>query len=258
MAYLKNIVGLALLALIMVFYVITYWLITRKKVMPKFRTLPGLLALDEIVGRATEMGRPVLHSTGRGALYSSGVGTTLASFVIYGEVARRCAKMKTELITAIGTAEHIPIIQSIAENAYRSENALEELKYENFVFVGGSQSSSNARIFALLEQRKPASFIVTGGYGADLCTLGGAGRAAGCLSLCGTTNTYQYPYAVAAYDYWLIGEDFLATAAAISKDPPQVANIWAGDLFRFLLVGLIVIGVVLAWLGFNISEYLTI
>jgi len=249
--------GFIFLVLILGFYVYTYWTTVKRRIMPSFRVLPGLVALEEMVGRATEMGRPVFHSTGRGTLYASGVGTTLASFIIFSEVARSCAKMKTELIVGIGSAEHIPIITALAEEAYISEGVSENLNYDDLIFLGGTQSSSNAAIMAIMESRAPSSFLVTGGYGADIAALGGIAREYGTLSLCGTTNTYQYPYAVAAYDYWLIGEDFLAAAAAISKEPVQVSNIWAGDLFRFTLCIIMAIGVILALGGYDITRYFT-
>ena len=249
--------GFACLILLLVFYAYTYWNAVKLKKIPRSRSPPGLMALGEMVGRASEMGRPLFHSTGRGALYTSGAGTTLASFIVFSEVARKCAEVGTELIVGIGTAEHIPIITALAEEAYLMAGSPESLNYDNLIFLGGTQSSSSAAIMEIMESRAPASFLVTGGYGADIATYGGVAREYKTLSLCGTTNTYQYPYAVAAYDYWLIGEDFLAAAAVISKDPVQISNIWSGDLFRFTVCIIMAVGVVLAWAGYDIVRYLT-
>jgi len=253
----NDLTGFLFLLLILVFYVYTYWTSVKRNRIPHFRSLAGLVALEEMVGRATEMGRPVFHSTGLGTLYSSGVGTVLASFVVFSEVANKCAQMNTELIVGIGAAEHIPIITALAEQAYAVAGVPENLNYNDLVFLGGTQSALVAAIMEIMDSRAPSSFLVTGSYGADIATYGGLAREYGTLSLCGTTNTYQYPYAVAAYDYWLIGEDFLAAAAVISKDPVQISNIWAGDLFRFTLCIIMAIGVILSWVGYNITQYLT-
>ncbi|MEK7315894.1 MAG: DUF6754 domain-containing protein, partial [Candidatus Eisenbacteria bacterium] len=52
------------------------------------RPLAGLKALDEAIGRATEMGRPVLYVPGIGDLSEVG---TLAAITISSRVARRVA-----------------------------------------------------------------------------------------------------------------------------------------------------------------------
>ena len=58
------------------------------------RRIPGLEAVDEAIGRATEMGRSILYSTGLGGV--SGVAT-IASMTILGQVARRTADYETAL-----------------------------------------------------------------------------------------------------------------------------------------------------------------
>jgi len=241
----------SLLILIIALYALCYYLIKRGR-FPMFRPLPGLLAIDECIGRATEMGRPVLFTAGRGELYESGVGTILAGFAILSKVAEECVKKNTELIVGIGTAAHIPIITSIVEQAYLAGGAPENFKPENLIFQGGTQYSQIAGICGILENRRPAAFIATGGFAADVCTLGVVARGVGALSISGLTNYYQFPYAVAAYDYWLLGEDLLAASASITKEPGQVANIWSGDLFRFILVGIIILGFIISWLGFDL------
>jgi len=230
-----------------------YWLNKTKKIMPRFRILPGILALEELVGRAVEMGRPLLYLTGYGSLRSDQGPEQLGSFAIFGETARICAKSGAEIIAGILNQEHIPIITSLAEEAYRRENAMDSLNYNNLIYLGASQYSSNAYLMVTVEQREVVSFIATGWYGADMVVKGGVARSAGCLSLGATANPDQYPYLVAAFDYWLIGEDLLSAGAQISKDPGQITNVWAGDYIRFLLISIIIIGSILAWVGFNIQ-----
>ena len=58
------------------------------------RRIPGLEAVDEAIGRATEMGRSILYVLGLGGV--SGVAT-VASMTILAQVARRTADYETAL-----------------------------------------------------------------------------------------------------------------------------------------------------------------
>jgi hypothetical protein len=55
------------------------------------RPIPGLSAVDEAIGRATEMGRPILFVSGLGG---SGDVATLAAFTLLGRVARKTAERR--------------------------------------------------------------------------------------------------------------------------------------------------------------------
>ena len=59
------------------------------------RPIPGLAAVDESIGRATEMGRPILFVSGLG---TSGDVATLAAFTLLGRVARKTAEYQTQVL----------------------------------------------------------------------------------------------------------------------------------------------------------------
>ena len=59
------------------------------------RKIAGLDAVDEAIGRATEMGKPILYVTGLGGIDSM---ATLASINILGRIAKKIAEYETPLI----------------------------------------------------------------------------------------------------------------------------------------------------------------
>jgi len=76
------------------------WVLTQRAKagsIPKIRRIPGLEAVDEAIGRATEMGRPILFVPGIG-----GVGSiaTMSAMNIYGHVAKKAGEL--------GTSVHVP------------------------------------------------------------------------------------------------------------------------------------------------------
>ncbi|MEK6526938.1 MAG: DUF6754 domain-containing protein, partial [Nitrospirota bacterium] len=57
------------------------------------RRIPGLDAVDEAIGRATELGKPILYLTGAGDMSEP---ATIAAAVILGRVAKRVAAYETD------------------------------------------------------------------------------------------------------------------------------------------------------------------
>ena len=91
--------------------------------------------------------------------------------------------------------------------------------------------------------------IIAASAGAEAET----GFSTGAVQIAGTANIHQLPFFVVACDYTLIGEEFFAATAYLSRDPRVVGTITGTDVMKILLMMLIVIGTVLATAG--ISEF---
>ena len=61
------------------------------------RRIPGIDAIEEGIGRATEMGKPVLYVPGIDSLEDI---QTIASMLVLGEVAKTIAEYQTEVIVS--------------------------------------------------------------------------------------------------------------------------------------------------------------
>jgi len=59
------------------------------------------------------------------------------------------------------------------------------------------------------------------------------------------------PFFITTCDYTLIGEEFYAASAYLSKDAELVAMLKAQDYFKFLIVFFVILGAVLSTLHFN-------
>ena len=59
------------------------------------RRIPGLAAVDEAIGRATELGKPILYLTGAHDMHDP---STIAAAIILGRVAKRAAAYETEIL----------------------------------------------------------------------------------------------------------------------------------------------------------------
>ncbi|MCM2268006.1 MAG: hypothetical protein NDI60_09580, partial [Elusimicrobiales bacterium] len=90
-----NLARLNNLVLLVVTVIVFFWTVSHAKRKGLFiRRIAGLDAIDEAIGRATEMGRPIFYSTGIGSMSAI---PTIASTSILSEVARKVAQYDTQL-----------------------------------------------------------------------------------------------------------------------------------------------------------------
>jgi len=102
---------LALLFGGIVFYAIS----TAKKREIFLRRIPGLDAVDEAIGRATELGKPILYLTGA---HDMSDPSTIAAAVILGRVAKRTAAYETDLLVPHRDPITMAVCQEITKQAY--------------------------------------------------------------------------------------------------------------------------------------------
>jgi hypothetical protein len=206
----------------------------------------------ESIDRCVEMARPVLFTLGSSGLRGNNAAT-MAGFSILHEVAKQTAEKGARLLISVQSAETLPIIQSIVRESHIAAGSPEAYNEDDIMFVGGSQFSSTAVILELMDRYRPGSFIFPGGTGWSRVVYGAHAAKIGAISIGGIINTWQIHYAIASYDYLLLCEDFLAAGAMITKEPKLVSNIWAGDIYRFILIGLILVSALFTWVGVDIN-----
>ncbi len=107
------------LAMMLMFSGSALFLIRRAKMGKKVyvRPIAGINAVDEAIGRATEMGRPILFVPGLG---DSSQVATIAAFTILGRVARRVAEYQTRIIVPNYDPVVMTICQEVVKEAYSS------------------------------------------------------------------------------------------------------------------------------------------
>jgi hypothetical protein len=218
------------------------------------RRIPGVDAIEDAVGRSTEMGRPVLYVTGIEEITSI---QTIASLLILGHVAEMTAEYDTELKVANTYPMTMVVAEEIVRNSYTNVGRADAHRPENIMFITSEQFAFAAAVNGMIIRDRVATNIFLGKFFAESLILAETGFMAGAVQIAGTAEFTQLPFFVAACDYTLIGEELYATGAYLSREPNQIAQIKAGDAMKVLVVALILIGVVAntGW-GYNLLEKL--
>ena len=203
------------------------------------RRLAGLDAVEEAVGRATEMGKPILYILGLSSLSDI---ATIAGLNILGQVARKTAEYETPLL--VPTYDYIvhAVAREVVKEGYSAMGRPDLFNEDMVFFVTDNQMGYAAAVSGLMARQRPATNLFMGMFFAESLILAEAGAATGAIQIAGTDAVTQLPFFVTACDYTLMGEELYAASAYLSREPLLVGTIKAQDFCKVIIVGLVVLG----------------
>jgi hypothetical protein len=209
------------------------------------RRIPGLTAIDEAIGRAIEMGRSVLLSQGLGAVDV----ITLQAVAICTSIARQVAKFGGRVKLPIYSAPLFPLVEESVGQAYADEGRPDAFSSEDMAFFAGQQFAYAAGVSGMIHREKPAATFYFGTFFAESLILAENAMQVGAIQVAGTPSTTQIPFFIAACDYVIIGDEYYAATAYITRQPTLLGSIVGQDRVKLLLLLLGLIGVVLGLFG---------
>jgi hypothetical protein len=214
------------------------------------RPLAGIKAIEEAVGRATEMGRPVIYIPGVDDVNNI---QTIYSMVILGKVAEMVAKYGTPLLVPTASAFVTPMAEETVKQAYLNAGVPDNYVPANIRYMSNEQFAFTAATNGMILRERPAASILMGSFYAESLLMAETGFAAGSIQVAGTANIHQLPFFVVACDYTLIGEEFYAATAYLSRQPGLLGTIKAQDYFKVGILAVLVVGLVAETLVQNLG-----
>ncbi len=210
------------------------------------RRIAGLTAVEDAVGRATEMGRPVLYIPG---IMDMDDIQTIASMVILGRVAMKTAEYGSSLLVPTCRSVVMSVAQEIVKESYMQAGRPDAFKREDVNYITDDQFGYAAGVDGIMVREKPAAIFMLGTFYAESLILAETGRSVGAIQIAGTAMPSQIPFFVAACDYTLIGEELFAASAYLSKEPKLLGSLRGQDMAKLFFMIVIVLGVLTATLG---------
>lgn len=207
------------------------------------RKLAGLDAIDEAVGRATEMGRPIFFSLP--ALPGVDV-SSLSALAILSRVARLAARYNTRVIVTTTHYVVYTMAEEVCKEAFAAEGKGElfdpsrdlYLMIEQFPYAIGSAG--------IMHREKVAANFLFGYFYAESLLLAEAGTQVGAIQVAGTDATLQVPFFVVTCDYTLIGEELYAASAYMSRQSTMLGSLVGQDVGKLLLMALTLVGAIVS------------
>jgi hypothetical protein len=212
------------------------------------RRIAGLDHVEEAIGRATEMGRPILYTTGLG--YVSDIAT-IASFNILGQVARKIADYETRLMVPSRDPIVMAVCQEVVQEAYIDAGRPDAYNKDDIFFLTDDQFAYTAAVDGIMVREKPATNFFMGMFYAESLLLAETGASTGAIQIAGTDALAQLPFFITACDYTLIGEELYAASAYLSREPLLLGSLKGQDFAKMILMIATFIGTLLIF--FNIE-----
>jgi hypothetical protein len=215
------------------------------------RKIAGLSAVEDAIGRATEMARPILYTPGWGGDIQR--PTTLASLNILSHVADKTAVYDCPLFFPT----HDPVIMSVAQEvvkeSYARSGFADRYREDLIQYVGSSQFGYAAAVDGLIARNKPAAVFLLGTFEAESLIFAETGNSVGAIQIAGTDSTIQLAFFIVACDYTLIGEELFAASGYLSGDRAILASVKAQDMLKIILVAILLIAAIWASVNPNAS-----
>jgi hypothetical protein len=237
-----------MLVLLVVFSGFVLWCISRAKRGEELyiRPVAGLQALDEAVGRATEMGKPVLFIPG---VLDMDQIETIAGLSVLGRVAAKTAEYGAPLMVPTRHPLVMTAARETVKEAYLSAGRPDVYDEDKIWYLTSEQFGYAAGVDGIMMREKPGAIFYMGAFYAESLVLAETGHATGAIQIAGTARPAQLPFFVTACDYTLIGEELFAASAYLSRQSTSLGSLKGQDYGKAVFMVLIMLGVVLATFG---------
>jgi hypothetical protein len=210
------------------------------------RRIAGLNAIDEAIGRATEVGKKVLYVPG---IQSMDDIQTVASVAILGYVAKSTARYGADLDVPNKDPLTFVSARETVRASYLSEGRPDLFREEMVHYVTYDQFAYTAAVSAQMIREKPAAIFLIGYFFAESLILAETGQSTGAIQIAGQADPTQLPFFVATCDYTLIGEELYAAGAYLTREPVLLGSMRGQDIAKALVILMGVAGIVATSFG---------
>lgn len=207
------------------------------------RKIAGLEAIDDAIGRATEMGRPIMFNLGMDDL-----GAPLfASLACMKHVVSESAELDMPVLVPVAKPLAYPLAEEYWKEAYSEAGRPNLYRADECVrYMSDQQAAFAAATAGWIDRDRPGAHFMFGFYGWESLFIAESAQKVGAIQVAATYATYQVPFLLLACDYTAFGEEFFAAGAYFSRDPLQLGSVVGQDYSKAVLLLLIIVGSLLA------------
>lgn len=204
------------------------------------RRIGGLNAIDEAVGRATELGKPVFMVPGLSDQINA---KSMQAINIFAYVSKVASVFSNPIMVCCYNASILAVAQEVIRDVYQREGAIERYDPDSVRFISDRQFAFAAATAGLMLREQAAACFLMGEFYAESLILAETANSIGAIQVASSTELTQTPFFIAACDYVLIGDEFYAASAYLTRQPVLVGSLVGQDWGKLLLMGLVAVGV---------------
>jgi hypothetical protein len=152
----------------------------RKGAKMYIRKIAGLDAIDDALGRATEMGKPILFSFGLGYITDMVV---IAALPLLRKIAKKSAEYSTRLIVPNSDPIVMTAAQETVKEAYTEMGRPDFYNADNVTFLTSDQFGYAAGVDGIILREKPGAIFWFGYFYAESLIMAETGHSVGAIQL---------------------------------------------------------------------------
>jgi len=235
----------AQLAALALFFSLLLFFIKRASAGESFyiRPIEAVSMMNDAVGRATEMGRPVMYAPGLGSLTDP---VTVASLNLLSKVAYKGSLLHTKTLVPNYGPLTWPVAQEVVRQAYIKAGKGDEYDPDDVPYFTSRSFTYAAATAGMMVRKKTATNFLIGHFFSESLILAETGAASGALQIGGTDSVEQLPFFITTCDSTMIGEEIFAASVFVSRDPVSVSSIRASDWFKAVVIALLIAGLLVS------------
>jgi hypothetical protein len=222
----------------------------------QLRKLASFEAMGEAVGRCAELGKPLVIHCGQRNLDHPEVAVTLSALEILSYVAKQCAEAGVRIIVPTLLHTAYPVQVERVREAYMEAGVPDDFDENDVRFLSPHHQVYATGVMSLFEREDVGANIMVGRWSGISMAVAETSSRLGIFGVGGTDQTSNMPFFIPTMDYAIIGEEMYALGAYVGKAPRDIGNIFAKDIMKLLVIGVILLGVLLAFLGIPLSNVL--
>jgi hypothetical protein len=196
------------------------------------RKIPAIQAMEEAIGRATEMGKPALFVPG---ISDFNEVQTIAGINILGHVAKLTAEYEADLKVPVSKSIVMEAAREICKDSYLQVGRPDLYHNDMVRYMAEGQFAYAAGINGMMVREKPAACFYQGEFYAESLLMAETGNSIGAIQIAGTGSASQIPFFITACDYTLIGEEFLTASAILSNKQDLLGSVRGQDIIKIFI-----------------------
>jgi hypothetical protein len=184
------------------------------------------------------MGRPVLMVPGLGTLNAISV----QALNIFAYVAKTAARFANPIRVCCGDAAVYTVAQEIIRDTYQQEGMIDRYDVDSVRFVSDRQFAFAAGVSGTILREQCAATFFMGEFFAESLIFAETANSVGAIQVASSTEKTQIPFFIAACDYVLIGDEFYAASAYLTRQPVLVGSLIGQDWSKIAIIALVLLG----------------
>ena len=213
------------------------------------REIPAFTKLAHSLGLSIEDGKRLHISLGRGSLLDARGGSAFAGLALLRNIAERTSVSDMPAVASAGDPTLGLLSQDTLQAGYQAAGVEDAYVHTTGRVTGLSPFSYAAGAMQIPQNEKVSTNIVIGHLGAEAGLITDAAERNNIKLIGSSDNLVGQSILFANTQDPLIGEELFAAGAYLNEDPAHAASLTVQDIFRWLIILILLGGASLKFLG---------